>query len=136
MIALFIASIVAWSRSGNDMIRNNWSASTAPTSREVAHEIFNGICIGMLSLTGFECKLTNNPFSSNPSNSYLGGTPSYISAIKSGRFPAVLRNLHYPVILLNPLAILFVFSLVPLSTITSGDNVLSVLAEVVSRTFS
>lgn len=54
-----------------------------------------------------------------------------MSSIKSGRFPLVLRNLHYPAIVLNSLAMLFVLAHVPLDTVLGGANVLSVLAETV-----
>ncbi|CAL1697829.1 unnamed protein product [Somion occarium] len=57
-------------------------------------------------------------------------TPSYVSSIKPGRFPRVLRNLHYPAIFLNCLSMLFLLALVPLETILSGANVLSALASV------
>lgn len=43
----------------------------------------------------------------------------------------MLRNLHYPAIFLNFLAMLFLLALVPLDTILGGANVLSVLANVV-----
>lgn len=56
MIALFIASIIAWSKNGNAQIRQNWEDGRRGTSAaSVAREIFNGVCIGVLGLTGFEC---------------------------------------------------------------------------------
>ncbi len=60
------------------------------------------------------------------------GIPSYASSIKHGRYPKVLRNLHYPAIVVDVMAMLFVLALVPLDTVLSGGNVLSILAETVS----
>jgi hypothetical protein len=63
-------------------------------------------------------------------------TPAYITKIKPGRFPLVLRNLHIPAIFIDTFAMLMVLALVPLDTILSGANVLSVLADVVGIVFS
>lgn len=56
MVALFVASFVAWHRAGNAQIRENWSVGTQSlTPATIARKIFDGICIGVLGLTGFEC---------------------------------------------------------------------------------
>ena len=60
---------------------------------------------------------------------FVIGIPSYASSIKQGTVPKVLRNLHYPAIAINVLAMLLVLALVPLETILSGANVLSALAQ-------
>ncbi|KAI0689016.1 amino acid permease-domain-containing protein [Cytidiella melzeri] len=110
MLALFLASMVAWGRTGNSQISHNWHAGRQNLSADdIVRQVFDGICIGILGVTGFEC------------------IPSYASSIKQGCFPKVLRNLHYPAILVNVLAMLLVLALVPLDTV--GANVLSVLAE-------
>ncbi|KAJ7651369.1 AAAP amino acid permease [Roridomyces roridus] len=57
------------------------------------HHLFDGICLGMLGLTGIEC------------------APSYTARIQPGRFPLVLRNLHLPAIVLNTLMITLVLAL-------------------------
>jgi hypothetical protein len=59
---------------------------------------------------------------------FVIGIPSYASSIKQGSVPKVLRNLHLPAIIINVFAMLLVLALVPLETILSGANVLSVLA--------
>ncbi|KAJ3557519.1 hypothetical protein NM688_g1433 [Phlebia brevispora] len=112
MAALFVASIVAWARMGNVQLRANWKLGQAIASKNIARQIFDGACIGVLGLTGFEC------------------VPSYAASIKTGRFPKVLRNLHYPAILLNVLSILFVLALVPLESALAGANVLSLLSQI------
>ena len=56
MGTLFVASAVTWGRQGNEQIRLNWHNGIQTLSaNDVAHHIFNGICIGVLGLTGFEC---------------------------------------------------------------------------------
>ena len=56
MTALFIASIVSWARRGNTQIKANWEEGRMNFSADpTARQIFNGICIGVLGLTGFEC---------------------------------------------------------------------------------
>jgi len=64
------------------------------------------------------------------------GTPSYVSLIKPGAFPLVLRNLHISAILLNSTLMILVLALVPLDVTLGGANVLSVLADIVSSTKS
>ncbi|KAF8654813.1 hypothetical protein AX16_003382 [Volvariella volvacea WC 439] len=111
MVALMIASAVHWGRIGNFQLRENWTQYRAHSSQGVAHQIFNGICLGMLGLTGFEC------------------VPSYVARIKEGRFRSVLRNLHLPAIGLSSTMILLVMAIIPLDTVLQGANILSVLAE-------
>ncbi|KAJ7230350.1 amino acid permease-domain-containing protein [Mycena pura] len=111
MAALGIAASVHWARSGNAQLRGNWKDGAMSSGAAVARQVFNGFCLGMLGLTGVEC------------------TPSYAGRVKSGRFPLVLRNLHLPAIFLNTLMITLVFATIPLQTVLSGANVLSVLAE-------
>ncbi|KAJ3506729.1 hypothetical protein NLJ89_g6709 [Agrocybe chaxingu] len=113
MIVLAIVSFVHWAHIGNSQLKANWhlGRSQGSSLNSVARQIYYGICLGMLGLTGFEC------------------IPSYISRIKPGRFPKVLRNLHVPAILLNTTMMLLVLAMVPLDTILGGANVLSVLAQ-------
>lgn len=60
MAALIIASCVHWGRIGNDQLKENWFAGQAPSASAIARQLFNGFCLGMLGLTGFECLLSNN----------------------------------------------------------------------------
>lgn len=55
------------------------------------------------------------------------GVPSYVSRIKEGQYPNVLRNLHIPAMVLNGLLMLLVLALVPLDVILSEASVLSAL---------
>jgi hypothetical protein len=55
MAALIFASAIHWGKIGNSQLKENWAAGQAPSSVAVARQIFNGFCLGMLGLTGFEC---------------------------------------------------------------------------------
>lgn len=55
MLVLTLASVIAWARAGNTQLRENWIAGQAPSALGTTRQIFNGLCIGMLGLTGFEC---------------------------------------------------------------------------------
>jgi hypothetical protein len=57
MVVLIITSVVHWSRMGNQQLKDNWAQSKAeqPDGAGIARQIYYGICIGMLGLTGFEC---------------------------------------------------------------------------------
>lgn len=118
MTALVLASVVHWVRTGNGQLKSNWAqgmTENAGTSISgILKQVYYGVCLGMLGLTGFEC------------------TPSYISRIKEGRFPAVFRNLHIPAIIFNTLLMLLVVATIPLDLIRGGANVLSVLGETVA----
>ncbi|KAF5383499.1 hypothetical protein D9757_006168 [Collybiopsis confluens] len=111
MTVLIVAAVVHWAEIGNNQIIQNWHDGKARTASEVAKHIFNGFCLGMLGLTGFEC------------------IPAYIARIKPGRLPLVLRNLHYPAIVLNCVLMTLVLAILPLEIILEGNNVLSLLAE-------
>ena len=57
MIMLIVASVVAWGTAGTAQLSSNWSLGRAGLSpAAVARQVFNGVCIGMLGLTGFECE--------------------------------------------------------------------------------
>jgi hypothetical protein len=114
MLALAVAAAIAWGRAGNAQLNANWTAGQAASGREIAHQIFNGICIGMLGLTGFEC------------------VPAYVARIKPGRFPLVLRDLHISAIVLSAGMMALVIAVVPLDSVLKEANMLSVLAEIVS----
>lgn len=113
MAILAVASMVAWGKAGNSQLRDNWKNGQAPSAGAVIHQIFNGVCLGMLGLTGVEA------------------IPAYIAHIKPGRFPLVLRNLHIPAIVLNTVMMLLALAVLPLETLVTSANMLSVLAEIV-----
>jgi len=57
MIILIISSSVYWGRTGSGQLKANWKTGRmqAPSASAVAKQLFHGICLGMLGLTGFEC---------------------------------------------------------------------------------
>lgn len=137
MFMLIVASCVHWGKTGNGQLRNNWqNARSADGTRTqtILRQIFYGVCLGMLGLTGFECQCTlKKSYQLNSNCLFLVlGTPSYISRIKPRRFPSVLRNLHLPAIVLNTVIMLLVLAVIPLDVVLSGANILSVLAYTVS----
>ncbi|KAG6905908.1 hypothetical protein DXG01_016979 [Tephrocybe rancida] len=111
MMVLIVTSLVHLGRTGSKQLRENWHSVPISSPSTVAHDIFFGICLGMLGLIGFEC------------------TPSYIGRIKKGQLPLVLRNLHIPAIGLSSTAMVLVLAIVPLDTVLRSSNILSVLAQ-------
>ena len=99
--------------------------------KAIIHQIFNGVCIGMLGLTGFECKIISKKQVLVTLVNLAIGAPVIITRIKPNRFALVLRNLHFSAIVINFMTAFLVLSLIPMETILRGANVLSVLAEVV-----
>lgn len=57
MVALTLASFVAWMRLGNDQIHENWVSGQPGSVAAILKQIFYGFCLGILGLTGFECEL-------------------------------------------------------------------------------
>jgi amino acid transporter len=76
-----------------------------------ARDIFNGICIGFLGASGFEC------------------TPAYIEMVSIKKYPSVIRNLLFSALLLNAPLMLLVYVHLPSSEIPHGTNILSLLAD-------
>lgn len=54
MLMLIIASAVQWGRNGPGLLVDNWHAGTVSSVSSGARQIFDGFCIGILGLTGFE----------------------------------------------------------------------------------
>lgn len=85
-------------------------------------------------MTGFECMhlfiACRLIFTDKPS-----GSPDYVTAVRPGDFPKVLRNIHLPTMALYALLMLLVLANIPLDVINGGSNILSVLAEQVPLYF-
>ncbi|KAH0581075.1 hypothetical protein H2248_012209 [Termitomyces sp. 'cryptogamus'] len=111
MMVLVVSSLLHLGTTGSQQLRDNWNSRSPSSPSSIWQQVFYGICLGMLGLTGFEC------------------TPSYIGRIKEGHYPLVLRNLHLPAIALNGTIMVLVLANVPLETVLGGANVLSVLAQ-------
>lgn len=63
------------------------------------------------------------------------GSPDYVTTVRPGDFPKVLRNIHLPTMALYALLMLLVLANIPLDIINGGSNILSALAEQVSLYF-
>ncbi|KAF8635626.1 hypothetical protein AX15_000265 [Amanita polypyramis BW_CC] len=116
MITLIVAAIVYWGKIGIGQLRDNWKQghATATSAAAILKQVYYGLCLGMLGLTGFEC------------------VPAYIARIKHGHFPLVMRNLHIPAIFLNTILVILLLAVMPLQEVDASANVLSVLSEVVA----
>ncbi|KAI6002150.1 amino acid permease-domain-containing protein [Pisolithus albus] len=113
MIILVICSVVTWASLGPSQLKANWAVGHAETHLGVLSRIFNGACVSMLGLTGFEC------------------APAYAAKMRRGSYPSVLRNLHWSALVFNTTISLLVLALVPLDAESQG-NVLSMLADKVA----
>ena len=58
MIVLIIVACVHWGHIGSTQLRENWQTIPSEPS-SIARQVFYGFCLGMLGLTGFECKTTS-----------------------------------------------------------------------------
>lgn len=60
MTSLIVASVVNWARMGNTQLKQNWSQGMAEHSgtsvTSILKQVYFGVCLGMLGLTGFECE--------------------------------------------------------------------------------
>ena len=66
---------------------------------------------------------------------FFTGSPDYVAVVRGDAFPKVLRNIHYPTMILYALLMLVVLANIPLDVLNSAPNVLSVLAERVRLLF-
>jgi len=66
MVMLIIASAIEWGHAGNEQLKGNWEVGKAETTSSAARQVFNGFCLGILGLTGFECERRVLPLLSKP----------------------------------------------------------------------
>jgi hypothetical protein len=128
MVVLIVASITALASAGTTQLRENWVSGQVGLSspESILKQVFNGVCIGMLGLTGFECAWSRSL--RDTYQTAVIGAPAYTAKMRPGTYPSVLRNLHIPAIVLNPTMMLFVLALLPLEA-QAEENVLSLLAQ-------
>ncbi|CAG8497632.1 9072_t:CDS:10 [Cetraspora pellucida] len=98
---LMITCLIQWIIQGNSILIENWKD---PGSGNPLLDIFNGVCIGLLGITGFET-------SSN-----------YIEDQKPGVFPKTMRNMWVLALVFNAPISFFATSLMPLSTFKEHQN--------------
>ncbi|KAI5477825.1 amino acid transmembrane transporter [Pseudohyphozyma bogoriensis] len=113
MAALFIAACVHWGKIGNEVLRQNWHSEQPGSASGIASQIFMGVCIGFLGVTGFE------------------STPDFISTLRPGVYPSVLLNLQLIATALNAPLMLVTFAVLPAATDIMGNgSVLNSVAKV------
>ncbi|RUP43698.1 hypothetical protein BC936DRAFT_136842 [Jimgerdemannia flammicorona] len=114
LLVLMIMSVIHWRTIGSAILAANWYDTTysATSPSAAALQIFNGFCIGLLGITGFE------------------SAENYIEDQKPGVFPKVMRNMWGLVFFFNAPIALLATAVVPMSVLmVSSANVLSVMAE-------
>jgi amino acid transporter len=73
MLILIVFGIIFWATEGSSTLVNNWkNADLLTGGKTVARALFDGVAIGFVGLTGFEC------------------TPSYVTRVKDGQFAKAL----------------------------------------------
>jgi hypothetical protein len=132
---LIVAGGVHWASIGNVNLIANWRMVNDASLWDVGRQMFHGVCIGMLGLTGFECQSITSllGLARGLISGFSLGTPSYVSKIKPGRFPSVLRNLHYSAMFFNTTCLLLVVAIIPLATNANDANALADIAQRVSE---
>lgn len=119
MMSLFISAIVHWARQGSGTLATNWvggQPSSTLGEAGIGLQIFQGICIGFLGVTGFET------------------TPDYISILRPEPhvYPRVLLDLQLIAISINAPLLLVIFAVLPIDAIR--DNSASILNAVALKT--
>lgn len=56
MAVVMITSIIMWGKGGSQTLIDNWTSIPDPEGSNPAYLIFNGLCIGLLGVTGFEVR--------------------------------------------------------------------------------
>ncbi len=65
MIVLIIVALIHWHKIGIQQLTDNWNlwrATSSTSTSGIAKQIYFGICLGMLGLTGFECMSPHGRF--------------------------------------------------------------------------
>jgi amino acid transporter len=112
--ALIIAGVVSWARTGNAVIRENWSIAAGGAEllggKSTARALFDGTVVAFVGLTGFET------------------TVAYAGDLKPGAFFLALRNIWVTVTLLSAPSALLVLATIPFPQILGANNILALLA--------
>lgn len=112
--ALIITGVVSWARTGNAVIRENWSIAAGGAEllggKSTARALFDGTVVAFVGLTGFET------------------TVAYAGDLKPGAFFLALRNIWVTVTLLSAPSALLVLATIPFPQILGANNILALLA--------
>ncbi|KAF9281328.1 hypothetical protein BGZ68_006721 [Mortierella alpina] len=113
MTVLMGTAFVHWIRNGNDILISNWHTPHPDTN--VARLIWNGFCLGLLGVTGFE------------------SAEGYLEDLKPGAFPSIMKFMWICITVVNAPTTLLVLAAVPLNeVIESPASSILTLAKAVS----
>jgi len=104
MMAVLLASIVRWVQTGNEVLIANWNYPY-PDNTSAVQMIFNGFCIGLLGVTGYET------------------AGNFIEELHPSDFPKVMRNMFGFLTLLNTPLTLVATALVPIDEIRNNSAI-------------
>ncbi|CAM0135491.1 hypothetical protein VKS41_005136 [Umbelopsis sp. WA50703] len=104
LLGVMVTSIVRWGEIGNETLIANWN-HPYPDGVSAVRMIFNGFCIGLLGVTGFET------------------AGNFIEELKPSDFPKVMRNMFGFLTILNAPITLLATVLVPIDELKANPAV-------------
>ncbi|KAK4054986.1 hypothetical protein OIO90_003327 [Microbotryomycetes sp. JL221] len=107
-----ISAAVRWGQQGNAIIAANWDDSAPGSPATIAKQVFLGVCVAFLGVTGIE------------------SAPDYRASVREGAYPIVVRSLQWIAIVINAPLMLVTFGVLPLSDILDNQSVVSTVANV------
>ncbi|KAG0077938.1 hypothetical protein BGZ93_000151 [Podila epicladia] len=107
-------TLVYWIRNGNDILISNWQTPHPDTN--VARLIWNGFCLGLLGVTGFE------------------SAEGYLEDLKPGAFPVIMNFMWICITVVNAPITLLVMAVVPMGEVIENPaSSILTLAKAVSN---
>ncbi|KAG0040058.1 hypothetical protein BGZ82_005529 [Podila clonocystis] len=107
-------AVVHWIRNGNDILISNWQTPHPDTN--VARLIWNGFCLGLLGVTGFE------------------SAEGYLEDLKPGAFPVIMKFMWICITVVNAPITLLVMAVVPMGEVIDNPaSSILTLAKAVSN---
>ncbi|KAF9934937.1 hypothetical protein BGZ67_003625 [Mortierella alpina] len=97
MTVLMGTALLHWIRNGNDILISNWQTPHPDTN--VARLIWDGFCLGLLGVTGFE------------------SAEGYLEDLKPGAFPSIMMFMWICITVVNAPTTLLVMAVVPMSEV-------------------
>ncbi|CAO3664430.1 unnamed protein product [Umbelopsis ramanniana] len=104
MLTVLIASFIHWGQVGNATLIANWNYPY-PEGSSAVKMIFNGFCVGLLGVTGYET------------------AGNFIEELQPSDFPKVMRNMFGFLTLLNSPITLVATALVPIEELRNNSAI-------------